>query len=79
MALGKFINMIPVIEELKSNLPNVKALKTENQKRIQEVRRATRSIYKDGAIPPERTVEFMQQGFKELKCEPKKAGKKSDN
>ena len=64
--------MINVIEGMKANLPNVKPLKTQGHKYIQSVKRAPRSIYKDGSIEPHRTVAFMEQGFKELKCEPKK-------
>ena len=74
MAVGNFINIIPVIEELKQNLPNLRPLHHESTKYIQDVKRAERSIYKEGSIEPKRTVAFMEQGFKELKCEPKKQG-----
>ena len=74
VAVGNFINIIPVIEELKQNLPNLRPLHHESTKYIQDVKRAERSIYKEGSIEPKRTVAFMEQGFKELKCEPKKQG-----
>ena len=74
MAVGKFVNIIPVIEELKQNLPNLRPLHHESTKHIQDVKRAERSIYKEGSILPTRTVYFMEEGFKELKCEPKKQG-----
>ena len=73
-AVGNFVNIIPVIEELKSNLPNTKPLKTKSHQHIQAVKRSERSIYKEGSVPPLRTVAFMEWGFKELKCEPKKQG-----
>ena len=74
VAVGNFINVINVIEDIKANLPNTKALKTQSHKYIQNEKRDPRSIYKEGAIDPHRTVSFMDQGFKELKCEPKKQG-----
>ena len=74
VAVGNFINVINVIEDIKANLPNTKALKTQSHKYIQNEKRDPRSIYKEGAIDPHRTVTFMDAGFKELKCEPKKQG-----
>lgn len=74
MAVGSFANVIPIIEELKTNLPNVKPLKTFSQQYIKNVERIERSIYKEGSVPPDRTVNFMEKGFKELNCQPKKNG-----
>jgi hypothetical protein len=34
VAVGSFVNIIPIIEELKANLPNVKPLKTFSHKHI---------------------------------------------
>ena len=68
------MNIIGVIEELKLNLPHLRPLHHESTKHIATVKRADRSIYKDAAVLPTRTVKFMQEGFKELKCEPKKQG-----
>lgn len=76
VAVGRFANVIPIIEELKTNLPNVKPLKTFSQQYIKNVERIERSIYKEGSVMPGRTVNFMEQGFKELKCERKKNGAK---
>lgn len=73
-AVGNFVNIIPVIEELKNNLPNLRPLHHESTKHIASVKRSERSIYKDGSVEPKRTVKFMEEGFKELKCEPKKQG-----
>lgn len=68
VAVGKFTDIIPVIEEIKANLEHTKPLKTHSHKYIQNVKRSERSIYKNGSVPPHRTVAFMEQGFKELKC-----------
>ena len=74
-AVGNFVNIIPVIEEIKQNLPNLKALHHESNKYIAAQKRADRySIYKEGSVDPIRTKIFMEEGFKELKCEPKKLG-----
>lgn len=69
--MGNFVNVIPVIEELKQNLPNLRPLHHESTKYIKDVKRADRSIYKEGSVEPKRTVNFMMQGFKDLNCEPK--------
>ena len=74
MAVGNFVDVIPIIEDMKAYLPNVKPLKTFSSKHISKVKRSERSIYKDGAVEATRTREFMNQGFAELKCEPKKQG-----
>ena len=74
-AVGNFVNIIPVIEELKANLPHLAPLHHESNKYIAAQKRADRySIYKEGSVEPRRTMIFMEEGFKELKCEPKKQG-----
>ena len=53
LAVGSFVNMIRVIEEIKQNLPNVKPLHHESNKFIAAQKRADRySIYKEGSIEP---------------------------
>ena len=55
-------------------MPNLRPLHHESTKHIQDVKRAERSIYREGSVMPARTMAFMADGFKELKCEPKKLG-----
>ena len=78
VAVGSFVNVIPIIEEIKNNLPNVKVFEPASEKYIANQKRNERSIYKfeNGAKPASRSDLIIHDGFKELKCEPKKQGVK---